>query len=121
MHVPGKHITGKPRSSSAALGHHHAAPYSANGCFGDSAWLAGGRIDFIAIYGGYLGEGEDAYPGQIQVERPWEELIFRFDLTEADRDPSIPTAAFRFAELPPGYRVLTIQEAMAESRRSGGS
>ena len=61
-----------------------------------------------------------AYPGVIDVERPWEELVFRFDLSEAQRNPSIPAIAFRFQELPPGYRALTIEEAMAESRRGGG-
>lgn len=80
-----------------------------------------GRIDFIATYSNYLGGGTDAYPGRIEVERPWEELIFRFDLTEVDRNPSIPAAAFRFLELPPGYRLLTIEDAMAEFRRSGGN
>jgi len=48
-------------------------------------------------------------------------LVFRFDLTEVDRNPSIPAAAFRFLELPPGYRLLTIEDAMAEFRRSGGN
>ena len=47
-------------------------------------------------------------------------MVFRFDLTEADRNPSIPPVAFRFLELPSGYRLLTIEEAMAEFRRSGG-
>ena len=81
---------------------------------------ADGRIDFIATYSNYLGGGIDAYPGRIEVERPWEEMVFRFDLTEADRNPSIPAVAFRFLELPSGYRLLTIEEAIAEFRRSGG-
>ena len=81
---------------------------------------ADGRIDFIATYSNYLGGGIDAYPGRIEVERPWEELVFRFDLTEVDRNPSIPAVAFRFLEVPSGYRLLTIEDAMAEFRRSGG-
>jgi len=79
-----------------------------------------GRIEFIADYSNYLGSAMGAYPGVIEVERPWEELVFRFDLSEAERDPSIPAGAFQFQELPSGYRVLTIQEAMAEFRRGGG-
>lgn len=81
---------------------------------------ADGRIEFIATYSNYLGGGIAAYPGRIEVERPWEEMVFRFDLTEADRNPSIPAGAFRFLDLPLGYRQLTIEEAMAEFRRSGG-
>ena len=81
---------------------------------------ADGRIEFIATYSNYMGGGIDAYPGRIEVERPWEEMVFRFDLTEADRNPLIPAVAFRFLDLPSGYRQLTIEEAMAEFRRSGG-
>lgn len=81
---------------------------------------ADGRIDFVATYSNYQGVAIDAYPGQIEVERPWEELVFRFDLTETDRNPSIPAVAFKFLELPPGYRLLTLKEAMEEFRRSGG-
>ncbi len=81
---------------------------------------ADGRIEFVADYSDYLGPGMDAYPGVIEVERPWEELVFRFDLSEAARNPNIPAGAFQFQELPPGYRALTIEEAMAESRREGG-
>lgn len=82
---------------------------------------ADGRIEFVATYSGYLGDEAEAYPGVIEVERPWEELVFRFDLTEADRAPTIPDAAFRFREPPEGYRTMTIEEAMAEFRRNGGS
>jgi hypothetical protein len=32
----------------------------------------------------------------------------------------IPDTAFRFQELPPGYRTLTIEQAMAEFRAKGG-
>ena len=78
-----------------------------------------GRIEFIARYSEYLGSGIDAYPGVIQVERPWEELVFRFDLEEAVREPTIPPRAFQFEELPDGYRSMTIEEAMAEFRRNG--
>lgn len=81
---------------------------------------ADGRIEFVADYSDYLGAGMDAYPGVIEVERPWAELVFRFDLSEVERNPSIPAGAFRFQALPPGYRTLTIEEAMAESRRGGG-
>lgn len=79
-----------------------------------------GRIEFTARYGDYLGAGISAYPGAIEVERPWEELVFRFDLSEAERNPVIPAAAFQFQELPQGYRSLTIEEAMAEFRRERG-
>lgn len=79
-----------------------------------------GRIEFIADYSDYLGGGIAAYPGGIEVERVWEELIFRFDLEEVERAPDIPPAAFQFQQLPAGYRVLTIEEAMAEFRREGG-
>lgn len=79
-----------------------------------------GRIEFIADYSGYLGGSVDAYPGVIEVERPWEELVFRFDLEEATREPTIPPVAFQFQELPDGYRTMTIEEAMAEIRRGGG-
>ena len=81
---------------------------------------ADGRIDFIATYSSYMAGGADAYPSQVEVERPWEELVFRFDLTSAQRDPSIPAVAFQFLELPSGYRALTLEEAMVEFRRSGG-
>lgn len=81
---------------------------------------ADGRIEFVADYSDYLGSGIGAYPGVIEVERPWEELVFRFDLSEAERNPNIPAGAFQFQELPPGYRTLTIEEAMAESRRGRG-
>jgi len=80
---------------------------------------ADGRIEFVADYSDYLGTGMDAYPAVIEVERPWAELVFRFDLSEVERDPSIPARAFRFQELPPGYRTLTIEQAMAESGRGG--
>lgn len=79
-----------------------------------------GRIEFIADYSDYIGRGPGAYPGTIRVERVWEELVFRFDLTEVERNPEFPEPAFRFEPLPPGYRVLTIEEAMAEFRREGG-
>lgn len=79
-----------------------------------------GRIAFVASYSDYPGRGRDAYPRTIEVERPWEELTFRFDLTEAERNPVIPDAAFRFQELPGGYRALTIEQAMAEFRAKGG-
>jgi len=79
-----------------------------------------GRIEFIADYSNYLGTGVNAYPGSVEVERVWEELVFRFDFTEVERDPTIPAAAFRFQPLPNGYRSLTIEEAMAEFRREGG-
>ena len=82
---------------------------------------ADGRIDFVAKYSNYMVGAMDAYPSQIEVERPWEELVFRFDLTEADRNPSIPAAAFKFLELPAGYRLLTLEEAMEEFRRGGGA
>lgn len=81
---------------------------------------ADGRIEFIADYSDYLGGDADAYPGVIQVERVWEELTFRFDLEEVDRSPDIPDAAFQFQQPPAGYRVLTIEEAMAEFRRGDG-
>ncbi len=81
---------------------------------------ADGRIDFIARYSDYLGDGRAAYPSVVEVERPWEELIFRFDMSEVDRNPNVPAIAFRFQELPDGYRSLTIEEAMAEFRRERG-
>jgi hypothetical protein len=79
-----------------------------------------GRIEFIADYSDYLGRGAAAYPGTIEVERVWEELVFRFDFEEVERNPEITEGAFRFLEAPPGYRVLTIERAMAEFRREGG-
>jgi hypothetical protein len=79
-----------------------------------------GRIEYIADYSDYIGRGPTAYPGTIEVERVWEELVFRFDFEEVERGPTIPEGAFRFQELPDGYRVLTIEEAMAEFRRDGG-
>jgi len=80
-----------------------------------------GRIEFIATYSDYLGSGIDAFPGAIEVKRPFEELVFRFDLTEVDREPTIPPTAFHFQEPPSGYRTMTIQAAMAEFRRNGDS
>lgn len=79
-----------------------------------------GRIEFIADYSNFIGGGPAAYPGTIEVERVWEELVFRFDFEEVERNPEISEAAFRFLEAPPGYRVLTIEQAMAEFRREGG-
>ncbi|MGD8330806.1 MAG: hypothetical protein PVJ49_15365 [Acidobacteriota bacterium] len=82
-----------------------------------------GRIEFIADYSNYLGRGPAAYPGTIEVERVWEELTFRFDFDNADdveRNPQIPAQAFQFRPVPPGYRVLTIEQAMEEFRRGGG-
>ncbi len=79
-----------------------------------------GRIEFIAHYTDYMGAELAAYPGSIEVERPWEELVFRFDLTRADRNPVMPAIAFQFQDLPDGYRSLTIEEAMAEFRRERG-
>lgn len=79
-----------------------------------------GRIEFIARYADYMGTGASAYPGTIEVERPWEELVFRFDLSRVDRNPTMPAIAFNFQELPDGYRSLSIEEAMAEFRRERG-
>ena len=82
-----------------------------------------GRIEFIADYSDYLGRGAAAYPGSVEVERVWEELTFRFDFERAEdvvRNPEIPPTAFHVMAVPPGYRVLTIEEAMAEIRREGG-
>ncbi len=79
-----------------------------------------GRIEFIARYSAYPGPEVSAYPGVIEVERPWEELVFRFDLNEVQRNPTMPAIAFDFQELPPGYRSLSIEEAMAEFRRERG-
>jgi len=84
---------------------------------------ADGRIEFIADYSDYLGRGPEAYPGTIEVERVWEELTFRFDFDNPDdveRNPEIPAQAFQFRTAPPGYRVLTIEQAMEEFRRGGG-
>ena len=79
----------------------------------------GGKIDFVALYSNYLGAGRAAYPGTVEVRRPWEELTFRFDLDNAQLNPTIPAVAFQFQEAPPGYRSLTIQQAMAEFRARG--
>jgi hypothetical protein len=81
-----------------------------------------GRIEFIADYSNYLGRGPAAYPGTVEVERVWEELTFRFDFDNAgdvERNPEIPAQAFQFRPVPPGYRVLTIEQAMEEFRRGG--
>ncbi len=79
-----------------------------------------GKIDFIALYSNYLGAGRAAYPGTVEVRRPWDELTFRFDLDDAQLNPTIPAVAFQFKPAPPGYRSLTIQQALAEFRARGG-
>ncbi len=79
-----------------------------------------GKIDFVALYSNYLGADRAAYPGTVEVRRPWDELTFRFDFEAADRNPTIPAVAFQFKEAPPGYRSLTIQQALAEFRARGG-
>ena len=79
-----------------------------------------GRIEFIARYSDFMGTEASAYPATIEVERPWEELVFRFDLTRADRNPTMPAIAFKFQDLPEGYRSLSIEDAMAEFRRERG-
>ena len=80
-----------------------------------------GKIDFIAVYSNYLGAGREAYPGIVEVRRPWDELTFRFDLDNAQLNPTIPAVAFQFEPAPPGYRRLTIEQAMAEFRAAGGA
>ena len=79
------------------------------------AFRGGGRIDFIATYGDYGAGGRDAYPGFVQVERPWEELVFRFDLKEVLKNPSLQPGLFSLSPTPPGYRSMTIEEAMKEA------
>ncbi|MFQ5744092.1 MAG: hypothetical protein ACE5HV_10945 [Acidobacteriota bacterium] len=78
------------------------------------SFRADGRIDFQATYANYLGPGPDAYPGMIRVERPWEDLVFRFDLEEIEHDPVLPSGAFTLRPAK-GYRLTTIEEGMKEN------
>ncbi len=80
-----------------------------------------GRVAFDATYGSYLGPGIDAYPGTIEVRRPWEELVFRFKIEETRTNPTLQAGIFSLEPID-GYRTMTIEEAMAEfkSQREGG-
>lgn len=74
-----------------------------------------GRIDFIARYSEWKGPEANALPGRIRVERPWEDLTFEFEIDEAHRGVRLRREQLR-PPRPPGYRVLTIQEAIEELR-----
>lgn len=74
-----------------------------------------GRIDQVASYSGWLSPEETAYPGRVRVERPWEDLAFEFEIEEARRDVRLRREQLRPAR-PESYRILTIQEAIAELR-----
>jgi hypothetical protein len=78
-----------------------------------------GRVTFDATYGSYLGPAADAYPGRIEVRRPWEELVFRFEIEETRPNPTLPPGVFTLEPVE-GYRTMTIEEAMAEIRNQGG-
>jgi hypothetical protein len=82
------------------------------------AFSMDGRVAFDATYGGYLGPGIDAYPGRIEVRRPWEELVFRFEIEEIRANPTLQAGIFRLEPID-GYRTMTIEEAMAEFRSQG--
>ncbi len=83
------------------------------------AFTMDGRVAFAATYGGYLGPGIDAYPSRIEVRRPWEELVFRFEIEETRFNPTLQAGIFRLEPID-GYRTMTIEEAMAEFRSQGG-
>jgi len=83
------------------------------------AFAIDGRVSFDASYGGYLGPGLDAYPGRIDVRRPWEELVFRFEIEETRLNPTLQAGIFSLEPIE-GYRTITIEEAMAEFRSQGG-
>jgi hypothetical protein len=83
------------------------------------AFSAGGRAAFDATYGSYLGPTAEAYPGRIEVHRPWEELVFRFEIEEMRPSPTLPAGVFTLEPIE-GYRTMTIEEAMAEIRSQGG-
>jgi len=83
------------------------------------AFTMDGRVAFVATYGGYPGPGIDAYPGRIEVRRPWEELVFRFEIEETKINPTLQAGIFRLEPID-GYRTMTIEEAMAEFRSQGG-
>lgn len=75
----------------------------------------GGRIDFVARYSEWLGPEAEAYPGRVRVERPWERLSFEFEIEEARREVRLRPEQLRLPR-PEGYRVLSIEEAIAELR-----
>jgi len=74
-----------------------------------------GRIDFVARYSEWLAPDVDAYPGRVRVERPWEDLTFEFEIEEVRRDVRLRREQLQ-PPRPETYRVLTIQEAIAELR-----
>ena len=84
------------------------------------AFSADGRISFDASYAAFMGPGATAYPARIEVHRPWEELVFRFEIEETRPNPTLQAGIFTLEPIE-GYRTMTIEEAMAEfGAREGG-